>query len=61
MSGPGYALLHRVAQLVRPAGLASCIPGHALHEKGSQRQEGVGTLASSQERRVAVVPRINRG
>ena len=35
-------------------------PGHALHEKGLQRQIGDGTLVSSQERRAAVVPRINR-
>ena len=32
------------------------IPGHALHEK----QKRVGTLVSSQERRAAVVPRINQ-
>ena len=36
------------------------IPGHALHEKGLQRQKNAGPLASSQERRAAVVPRINR-
>ena len=36
------------------------IPGHALHEKGLQRQIGDGTLVSSQKRRAAVVPRINR-
>ena len=35
-------------------------PGHALHEKGLQRQLGVGTLVRNQERRAAVVPRINR-
>ena len=35
-------------------------PGHALHEKGLQRQKGVGTLVSSQERRAAVVPVISR-
>ena len=38
----------------------NCIPGHALHEKGLQRQIGVGTLVSSQERRALVAPRINR-
>ena len=37
------------------------IPGHALHEKGLQRQIGVGTLVSSQERRALAVPLINRG
>ena len=37
------------------------IPGHALHEKGLQRQEGAGPLVGSQERRAAVVPLINRG
>ena len=36
-------------------------PGDALHEKGLKRQIGVGTLVSSQERRAAVFPRINRG
>ena len=36
-------------------------PGHALHEKGLQRQLVVGTLVSNQERRAAVVPQINRG
>ena len=36
------------------------IPGHALHDKGVQRQIGVGTLVSSKERRAAVVPVINR-
>ena len=34
-------------------------PGHALHEKGLQRRIGIGPLVSSQERRAAVVPRIN--
>ena len=36
------------------------IPGHALHEKGLQRQISVGTLVSSQERRALAVPLINR-
>ena len=37
------------------------IPGHALHEKGLQKQIGsVGTLVSSQERRAPVVPRIQQ-
>ena len=36
-------------------------PGHALHEKGVKRQTGVGTLASSQERRALAVLVINRG
>ena len=35
-------------------------PSHALHEKGLQRQKGDGPQVSSQERRAAVVPRINR-
>ena len=34
--------------------------GHALHKKGLQRQIGVGTLVSNQERRAPLVPRINR-
>ena len=37
------------------------IPGHALHAKGLQRQIGVVTLVSSQERRALLVPRLNRG
>ena len=36
-------------------------PGHALHEKGLQRQRGVGPLVSSQEERALLVPVINRG
>ena len=36
------------------------LPGYALHEKGLQRQIGDGPLVSSQERRAAVVLRINR-
>ena len=37
------------------------IPGHVLHEKGSQRQKGAGLLVSSQEQRALLVPLINRG
>ena len=37
------------------------IPGHALHEKGLQRQIGVGTLVSSQEQIALLVALINRG
>ena len=44
---------------VRPPSIL--FPGHALHEKGLQRQIGVGTLVSSQERRALAVPLINRG
>ena len=36
------------------------VPGHALHEKGLQRQKGVGPLVSSQEERALLVPVINR-
>ena len=36
------------------------ILGHALHEKGLQRQKSADPLLSSQERRAAVVSRINR-
>ena len=39
----------------------SFVPGHALYEKGLQRQIGVGTLVSSQERRGLAVPSTNRG
>ena len=34
------------------------VSGHALHEKGLQRQQGVGPLVSSQKRRAGFVPRI---
>ena len=36
------------------------IPGHSLHEKRLQRQIGVGTLVSSQERIAFAVPLISR-
>ena len=36
------------------------VPGHALREKGLQRQIGVSGLLGSQERRAAVVLQINR-
>ena len=36
-------------------------PGHALHEKGLQRQKSAGPLVSSQEERALLVPLINRG
>ena len=35
------------------------VPGHALHEKGLQRQASAGTLVSIQERRALLVPGIN--
>ena len=49
-------------RLLVPVKPFSCngFPGHALHEKGLQRQQGVGPLASSQERRAVFVTRINR-
>ena len=37
-----------------------CFPGHALHEKGLQRQKGVVPLVGSQEQRALLVPPINR-
>ena len=37
------------------------IPEHALHEKNLQRQMGIVTLASRQERRALFFPLINRG
>ena len=36
-------------------------PGHALHEKGFQRQKGDGPLVSSQEQRALFFPVIKRG
>ena len=51
--------------LCKPFSCKACpgkrVPGHAVHEKGLQRQIGVGTLVSSQERRALAVPLINRG
>ena len=35
------------------------VPGHALHEKGLQRQIGIGPLVRSQERRALAVPQVN--
>ena len=35
-------------------------PGHALHEKGLQRQQGGGPLVGSQERRALLGPLISR-
>ena len=37
------------------------IPGHALHEKGLQRQKSLGPLVSNQEERALLLPVINRG
>ena len=36
------------------------VPGHALREKGLQRQIGDGPLVSSQEQRAPFFPRLNR-
>ena len=41
--------------------LSLFFPGHALHEKGLQRQIDFGTLVNSQQRRTLAVPVINRG
>ena len=38
----------------------SGIPGHALRKNEQQKQKYAGPLASSQERKAAVVPRFNR-
>ena len=40
--------------------LSTVFPEHALHEKGSQIQKGVGPLVSSQEERALLVSLINR-
>ena len=37
------------------------LPGHALHEKGVQRQKNVGPIVSSQERRALLGPRSKHG
>ena len=36
------------------------IPGHALHEKGLQRQKGIVPLVVGQEQRALFVPLVNR-
>ena len=36
------------------------IPGHALHEKGLQRQKSIVPLVGSQDQRALLVPVINR-
>ena len=36
------------------------LPGHALHEKGLQRQKGVAPLVGGQERIALLVPVIHR-
>ena len=42
-------------------GVPRChFPGHALHEKGLQRQKGVVPLVGSQDERALFVPRLNR-
>ena len=37
------------------------VSGHALHEKGFQRQIGVDTLVNSHQQRALAVPLINCG
>ena len=62
----GAAMLKSVAEAITclcrnsPVARKESVPGHALHEKGLQRQIGVGTLVNSQQRRAFVVPVINR-
>ena len=57
--------LHMIS-LVRASGemfrrrVCDAFLGHALHEKGLQRQIVDGTLVSSQEERALLVPLINR-
>ena len=60
---PGFGFDKWILQLVIVVvGLGlRLIPGHALHEKGLQKQIGVGTLVSSQERRALFVLLINHG
>ena len=41
-------------------GLSKCFPGHALHEKGLQRQKGVVPQFGSQEKSALLVLVINR-
>ena len=42
-------------------GTSTLVSGHALHEKGLQRQKGAVPLVGSQEERALLVPLINRG
>ena len=54
-----YAVLAVLSPIVRLATVV-VVPGHALHEKNLRRQIGDGSLVSSEERKAAVVLRINR-
>ena len=47
--------------VVCPGFYIESFPGHALHEKGLQRQTGVVPLVGSQEQRALLGPLINRG
>ena len=54
------ALVHAGIPLGTSHLIKNIFPGQSLHEKGSQRQIGVGTLVNSQERRASVVLWIMR-
>ena len=46
---------------ITPATSFQHVPGHAIHEKGLQRQKCVGLLVSSQEQRALLVLLMNCG
>ena len=50
----------RTVAYIDPVDHFHAIPGHALHEKGLQRQKGVVSLFGSQEQSALLVPLINR-
>ena len=54
-------ILHNANRLVVSIRNNNKNPGHALHEKGLQRQKGIVPLVGSQEQRALLVPLINRG
>ena len=58
-SVPGCVRKGFIAEQSVAGGTPKDVRGHALHEKGLQRQLGVGTLVSSQERRALLVPLMN--
>ena len=49
-----------IFNLLTRMAVESVVPGHALHEKGLQRQKSVGPRNSSKEQRALLDPLINR-
>ena len=65
-AGPGGDRQHKTpttalfAQVKTNSFTPKTILGHALHEKGLQRQKGVVPLVGSQKERALLIPVINR-